>query len=189
MIHSVQISQHKQKYFSALFIGLALAVSFAVANIAPSHASAANACRPGYTLVDGTKCVPNASNAPGATPTGKCALKPTFFGLVPWYQYLTTVPDSAGGCKITNFDNDHVLGSTSPFLLIALAVLDDLIRIAALVAAGFIIYGGIQYITSQGSPEDTKQAQQTIINALIGLVIALVAVALVAYIGSKLGGS
>jgi len=113
------------------------------------------------------------------------ACKPTLLGLVPWYQYLTL--DSTS-CRILNFDNpDAVLGSHSAFLLIGLAILDDLIRVAALVAVGYIIYGGIQYITSQGSPDSTKKAQQTIINALIGVAIAMVAAPTVSYIGNKLG--
>lgn len=123
----------------------------------------------------------------GVTPARPCDSKPTFFGLVPWYQYLSLQPDAAGGCQITNFNEDHVLGSTSPFLLIGLAVLDDLIRLAALVALGFVIFGGIKYVTSQGSPDSTKNAQQTVINALIGLVLALLAAGLVGFIGSKLG--
>ena len=69
-------------------------------------------------------------------------------------------------------------------MLIALALLDDLIRIAALVAVGYVIYGGIQYSTSQGSPDATKKAQSTIINALIGVSMAVLAASIVAFIGN-----
>lgn len=139
-----------------------------------------------------------------------CDTNTTFFGLVPWYKYLTLQYDTATkSCRVTSFDekdsNQKVdpgcsdtaekkcdrmtsfLNDTSPVLLIALAILEDLIRVAALVAVGFIIYGGFQYLTSQGSPDDTKRAQQTIINALIGLVVALMAVGIVSFIGTKLG--
>ncbi len=128
----------------------------------------------------------------------KCDTNIRFFGLVPWYRYLTITPDKeTGTCRITSFDKEQsatdtddgkVLGKTSPILLIALAILEDLIRVSALVAVGFVIYGGFQYLTSQGSPDDTKRAQQTIINALIGLVIALMAVGIVSFIGTQLGG-
>jgi hypothetical protein len=115
-----------------------------------------------------------------------CA-KPTFFGLVPWYQYLTL----DANCSVTNFNSytnsNNVIGGNSPFLLIGLAVLDDLIRIAALVAVGFVITGGIKYVTSQGSPDATSNAQQTITNALIGLVLAVMAASLVAFLGNKIG--
>ncbi len=123
--------------------------------------------------------------------------KPTFLGLVPWYQYLNLAKDAVGRCSVTNFNavkdasgnlvQNGVIGGHSPFLLIALAIIDDLIRVAALVAVGYVIYGGIQYVTSQGSPDATKKAQQTIINALVGVVIAILAAAMVAFVGNKLG--
>lgn len=107
-----------------------------------------------------------------------------FLGLVPWFGYLP--PSSfSSDCTINSFTT---LGANSGFLLIALAILDDLVRVAALVAVGFVIYGGIQYITSQGSPEDTTRARQTIVSALIGVAIAVVAAAVVTFIGNKLGG-
>lgn len=139
------------------------------------------------------QAAPLASAAPAAVSQqtqASCDKKTTFFGLVPWYQYLTLELDkNTNNCKITNFDDEKVLGASSPVLLIALAILDNMLRIIGLVSVGFIIFGGFQYMTSQGSPDSTKQAQQTIINALIGLVIALIATGLVSFIGTKLGGS
>lgn len=107
-----------------------------------------------------------------------------FLGLKSWFTYL---PDSAftSDCTITSF---NALGAHSGFLLIALALLDDLTRIAALVAVGYVIYGGIQYTTSQGSPDATKKAQSTIINALIGVSLSILAASIVAFIGNRLGG-
>ncbi|HSH55902.1 MAG TPA: hypothetical protein VK983_03685 [Candidatus Limnocylindrales bacterium] len=107
---------------------------------------------------------------------------PGFFGLKPWYQYLKTEKD----CTVRDF---QVLGGTSgsDFLLIGLALVDDLLRIAGFVAIGYVIYGGILYITSQGSPEQTGKAQNTIQNALVGLVITVVAVAFVGFLGARLG--
>lgn len=115
--------------------------------------------------------------------------KPTFLGLVPWYQYLPFETDPAtGNCSVQlSADPTAVLGSHSPFLLIGLAIIDDLLRIATLVAVGFVIYGGIQYQTSGGSPDGTQRARQTIINALIGLVLAILAASIVAYIGNEFG--
>jgi hypothetical protein len=108
-----------------------------------------------------------------------------FFGLKSWYYYLKV----DGQCNIKDFagprGNDiNVMGSN--FALILLAILDDLLRVAGIVAIAFVIYGGILYVTSQGSPEQTQKAQNTIQNALLGLVIALVAVAMVSFIGSKI---
>lgn len=115
--------------------------------------------------------------------------KPTFFGLEPWYEYLTVKPvqDQNGEntyCEVQSFTP---LGKNSSVLLIALAIVDDLLRIAGIIAVVFIIVGGFKFITSQGSPDGTTQGRTTIINALIGLVIALVAISLVSFIGHKFG--
>jgi hypothetical protein len=122
-----------------------------------------------------------------------CPGNPTFFGLVPWYQYLKIGRDPVTlKCEVMNFNalppNGTTGGaaSTSSFLLIGIAVVDDLLRIAGIAAFAYVVYGGVRYITSQGSPEGAAQAQATIMNGLIGLVIALLSVAIVSFIGSKL---
>jgi hypothetical protein len=119
-----------------------------------------------------------------------------FFGLTPWYGYLSEYKDSQGECAVcfnvtntANFDTtDCPKAKTSSVPLIGLAVVDDLLRIAGIIAVAYIIYGAIQYITSQGNPDATSKAQGTIVNALIGVAIASVAVVFVAFVGSKLGG-
>ncbi|HSX05975.1 MAG TPA: hypothetical protein VLF69_05895 [Candidatus Saccharimonadales bacterium] len=122
-----------------------------------------------------------------------CA-KPRFLGLAPWDEYLT-LRDEGGSCRIVNFDpvsdgtQPGIFSAHSAILLIVLAILNDLIIVAAYVAVGYVIAGGVQYTTSQGAPDATKKAQQTIINALIGLAIALIAASVVAFIGHKLGTS
>lgn len=112
-----------------------------------------------------------------------------FLGLVPWYHYLS--PDNFGtgkqACDIINFNVAPTSGS-SDIPLVLLAVVDDLLRIAGVVAVAFVIVGAFRYVASQGNPEDTAKAQSTIINALIGMVVAIIAVGIVSFIGSKLGG-
>jgi len=104
-----------------------------------------------------------------------------FLGLDPWYQYLNLDQTT---CEIKNF---NIMPPDSDIPLVLLALANDLLRIAGLVAVGFVIVGAIQLITSQGNPDDAANAQSTIINALVGLVIAIVAVAFVSFLGSKLG--
>jgi ABC-type Fe3+ transport system permease subunit len=69
---------------------------------------------------------------------------------------------------------------------IALAIIEILLRIATIVSLGYVVYGGFRYITSQGEPDATKSARQTIINAMIGLVIALLATGIVAFVANRL---
>jgi hypothetical protein len=114
-----------------------------------------------------------------------------FFGLIPWYNYLPNADFANSpqpGCNISAFTILSGNGQTSDVPYVLLAVVDDLLRVAGLVAVGFIIYGAFQYVGSQGNPEQTAKAQSTIINALIGLAIAVTAVVFVSFLGSQLGG-
>ena len=108
----------------------------------------------------------------------------TFFGLEPWYKYLKLDPTT---CEITNF-TFFPNSNKSDVPLILLAVVDDLLRLAGMLAVVFIIVGGFKYVTSQGNPDETSKAQSTIVNALIGLAVALVAISAVSFIGNRLGG-
>ena len=110
----------------------------------------------------------------------------SFFGIPTWYKYL---PDN-------NFDSDCTInknfqllgnGSNSGLLLIVLALVDILLRVAALVAVAFVIIGGFKYMTAQGEPAGVKSATQTLVGALVGLVIAIIATAVVSFIGNRLG--
>ena len=120
-----------------------------------------------------------------------CAVH-TFFGIPPWYQYLIyarrmTVDPTTGVCELINgFRWGSETGAGNDLVLILMGLLDIILRLAAFVAIGFIIYAGIQYITSDGAPDRTKEAQSTIINALIGLVIAIIATATVSFVGRLL---
>ena len=72
--------------------------------------------------------------------------------------------------------------------LIVMAVLDMALRLAGLVAVGFVIYGAIQYVTSRGEPDGVKNAQNTVINALVGLTIAILAAGVVRFVGNRIVG-
>lgn len=107
-----------------------------------------------------------------------------FFGLLPWYHYLTVQPDVNRVCQVTNFT---FLGPNSSILLVLLAVVDDMLRIAGLLAVLFVIYAGVKFILSQGDPAEAAKARGTAINALIGLAIAIVSISFVAYLGYAVG--
>jgi Type IV secretion system pilin len=105
--------------------------------------------------------------------------KNSFFGLPTWYKYLDVVYDSTSeSCVITNKGDDAV----SVGFLIGLAVFEILLAIAGLLAVVFVTYGGYKFIIAQGEPDKIAGARKTILNALIGLVIAVLASQIVAFI-------
>lgn len=111
-----------------------------------------------------------------------CTSGTTLFGIPSWYSYLTVKTNPVTKtCDVVNF---QVPGS---FLNIGLAILDMALHLAAIVAVGFVIYGGILLVMSRGEPDKAAQGRQAIINALIGLVITIIAVGFVGFLGSKLG--
>lgn len=96
-----------------------------------------------------------------------------------WYKYLEGSEDETGRCSVQfTFPDD--IGA------ILLAIVDILLRIGTYAAIGFIIYGGILYMTSRGEPDKAASAQHTLVNAVIGLVITLVATGIVSFIGGRL---
>ena len=67
-------------------------------------------------------------------------------------------------------------------------ILEAIILVLGLAAVAFIIYGGVQYISSSGDPGKVEKAKKTIFYACIGLIISVLAFAIVNFvIGDILG--
>ncbi|MCC7303998.1 hypothetical protein IT418_01110 [bacterium] len=65
----------------------------------------------------------------------------------------------------------------------------NLILIVVVVAAViYIMFAGVQYVTSQGDPTKAKQAMGSITNAIIGLIVSFAAYALIQLVVVQLDG-
>ena len=73
-------------------------------------------------------------------------------------------------------------GSSEQLPNTIVGILNGIVSAIAIVAVIFIVIGGINYITSQGDPGKTKKAKDTILYAVIGLVIAALAFAIVNFV-------
>lgn len=124
-----------------------------------------------------------------ATAKENCVNTTKFFGLPSWYEYLPVVFEPSaddptgkeGNCRI---DTDATGGKT--VILVLLAIVDILFRLGAIVAVVFVVYGGFMFVVSQGDPAKTVSARKTILNAVIGLVIVILASQLVKFIATFL---
>lgn len=112
-------------------------------------------------------------------PPSPCAESATFLKFPTWYKYIIDPSSTGTECKLAF----NPLTDTPKVLL---AVFEIILRIGGLLAVGMIIYGGIQYILSQGEPDKAKGARSTILNAIIGLVISMSAVVIVNLIGKNI---
>lgn len=112
-----------------------------------------------------------------------CTPQESVFGIPTWYKYLKGQEFPTGECVlIGNFAQNKL----ESLLGIGLAITEILLFIAGFLAIVYVIYGGFRYVLSQGEPENTKIAKDAILNAVIGLVIAVLASAIVRFIGTSL---
>ncbi len=147
-------------------------------NISQINQCAANTANPGFR--DG--CMKQLQNdyllGSTSTSSGSCANKGISI-LPTWYKYIDGTIDETGHCTL-NFTFPDDIGA------VLLALIEILLRIAAIVSVFYVIYGGFLYMTSQGEPDRATAARTTIINAVIGLVIAIIATGVVSFIGGQL---
>jgi hypothetical protein len=87
--------------------------------------------------------------------------------------------DDKGVCRV-HLGNNIDIPKTATLILVA--VIELLTRVASLIALGYLIWGSIQYITSQGEAQSLSNAKTTIANSLIGLAITLLAIALIQFL-------
>ncbi|MEK7162066.1 MAG: hypothetical protein AAB729_05255 [Patescibacteria group bacterium] len=80
---------------------------------------------------------------------------------------------------------DSFVGKTTLVGLL-LKIIQFLLTFAGVVAVGVLVIGGFWYITSAGNEEQAEKGQKAITNAIIGLVVVILAYTIVAIISSTL---
>ncbi len=110
------------------------------------------------------------------------ACEARFLGIPPWYRGLTD-----DGCvpKVPDTSDDNAIGNF--IWKIVLNGIEMALVITAYIAIFFIIYGGFQFMTGGSNPSQVEKARKTILNAVIGLVIAMGAISIVNFIFSLFG--
>ena len=83
---------------------------------------------------------------------------------------------STGNC------GDQASSSVSHLITVVVNVLSVIVGVVAVI---MIIVGGFRYITSAGNPEGAKSARNTILYAIIGLVIVALAQLIVHFVLNK----
>ena len=65
-------------------------------------------------------------------------------------------------------------------------ILQIVIGIVAAVSVLFIVVSGLRFVLSAGDPQETAKARNTIVYALVGLVVAVAAEAIVTFVVDRL---
>lgn len=107
--------------------------------------------------------------SPGGT-TNSC--NDTLLTFPAWFKGLTDA-----NCEI---ESPNAAGGINVFIwTIVLNVIESMLQLVGYIAVGFIIRGGFKYMTSNGDPGEMAKAKKIIMDAIIGLVISILSVAIV----------
>jgi len=108
-----------------------------------------------------------------AVPT--LALSTSVGAVTPFDEACKGAASQTAVCKGTD---DRILGSNG----ILTRVINILLTIIGIIAVIVIIVGGIRYTTSYGDAGQVKLARETIVYAVVGLIVAIMAFALVNFV-------
>lgn len=91
-----------------------------------------------------------------------------------------SLSDTAG--KYTSSGQEKATGDSRDLMTILNTIINGALGVIGFVAVAMIIVGGVQYTTSTGDAAQVTKAKNTILYGVIGLVIALLAFAIVNFI-------
>lgn len=122
-----------------------------------------------------------------AQPTSQGNACDTSFTIFPrWYDNgLCKNGNIISPAEMTGADTGEKFGKWAAKL--AMNIVSIILYAVGYVSLGFIIYGGFKYMISGDSSSGIQGAQKTIQNAVIGLVISILSVAVVTFITGAIG--
>jgi hypothetical protein len=104
-------------------------------------------------------------------------------GFPTWYRGLEK---DISPCELKGPGDFNINGSKDGLqkyiLIIGINIVEIVLIGVIYASAFFLLYGGFLFIISQGRPEGAANARKTMLNAIIGLIISMVAVAIASYI-------
>ncbi|EDK72296.1 hypothetical protein TM7_0583 [candidate division TM7 genomosp. GTL1] len=103
--------------------------------------------------------------------TAQAACPARLLTLPAWYRGLEG--DTSCNPRITKLTDMWIIG---------LNVVEMLLHIAGYVAAGFTVWGGFRYMLANGEPDKISSAKNTVTQALSGVAVSVVAIAVINFI-------
>jgi Type IV secretion system pilin len=149
-----------------------LFATLVVAGLSNVNASAQTVCPNGIRVPTGAAC-------PGTTSTGTTG---GASGLTP-----NVCPNNQ--CPVFNNAANLKIADKNAVSNFILSIARFFTFIAAAIAVLFIVYGGYLYIGDGGDDKRAATGKKVLINALIGLAVAILAYTIVTFIGSTLEGN
>jgi len=116
---------------------------------------------------------------PAAISQAKAAILNAIIGLGIGLSSVAIVNQISRGIAGGSMEKDSVPVVNASAAQLTAVMNNIVFPIAGAVAVVFIIIGGYQYVTSNGEPAKTKQARETLIYSIVGLVFVIFAFAIV----------
>ena len=89
-----------------------------------------------------------------------------------------------GKAKAITFPELNFISSGTSFNRVASNIVNWILILAGTIAVIYLVYGGILYITAGGDAEKATKGRTAVINAIIGIVIILLALVIVQWVSS-----
>lgn len=97
----------------------------------------------------------------------------------------------SGGLNASGLRSEFGLGGLNGATTLSeliLGIIRYMLLFAGSIAVIFIIIGGYQYVTSGGNEEQAEKGRKTLVNAIIGIVVIVLAYVIVNVIANLVGG-
>lgn len=103
------------------------------------------------------------------------------------FQNCGGTGSSTGGSVTGTASGSQICGAKGDsFTNIMKNIINTILFVLGIVAVIMIIIGGIRYVTSNGDSNQVKSAKDTVLYSVIGLVVAIMAYAIVGFVLDRL---
>ena len=98
------------------------------------------------------------------------------------------VQDGLNNSGLRSYFGFSGLNSASSLSQLIVGIVNIMLLFAGSIAVIFVIVGGYQYVTSGGNEEQAEKGRKTLVNAIIGIVIIVLAYVVINVISNLVGG-
>jgi len=115
---------------------------------------------------------------------------PVLFLIMPFLAYADgTVSNGLSNAGLQSIFGTGGLNSSQSLSDLIVRVVDILLTFAGVVAIVFVIIGGYQYVVSGGNEETAEKGKKTLINAIIGIVVVVLAYTIINVLVNLVGSN
>lgn len=122
-------------------------------------------------------------NVAAPQPAAAAGCDAHFLTIPAWYNGVST--EVKGNCVIAAPQSGET-GLRTFIWKIVLNVIEIMLHLIGYITIGFIMFGGFKYMLSAGSADGMSKAKTTIMNAVIGLVLSIMSIAIVNVVAGAL---